>query len=373
MASTTKRDYYEVLGVERSASGDAIKSAYRKLALKYHPDRNPDDSEAEEKFKEASEAYSVLSDAQKRQRYDQFGHQGVGGAGAGGFNPQDFSDFSDIFGDFFGFGDIFGGGGRRRGPRRGSDLQYELEIEFQEAVFGKETEIQFPRVDSCGTCNGSGAKPGTQPRTCSTCGGRGQVYYQQGIFSVGRPCTACRGQGKVIESPCEECRGGGQVRRQRKMKINIPAGVDDGTRLRLTGEGEGGPNGGPAGDLYVLIRVKEHELFEREDHDLHCETGINVAQAALGAEIDVPTLEGDRKLKIPSGAQNGQRFRIRGQGVPHVNSGRRGDLIVHLRVLIPQKLSSEQKEHFEALRDLLPADHETQKKGFFDRVKDLFD
>lgn len=374
MASTTKRDYYEVLGVDRSASAEEIKTAYRKLALQYHPDRNQGDASAEEKFKEAAEAYSVLSDADKRQRYDQFGHQGVGGAGQGGFNPQDFSEFADIFGDFFGFGDLFGGGGgRRRGPRRGSDLQYELEIEFEEAVFGKETEIQFPRVDSCDVCHGSGAAPGSQPRTCPTCGGRGQVYYQQGIFSVGRPCSACRGQGRIVDDPCSECRGGGQVRRERKLKVNIPAGVDNGNRLRMTGEGEGGPNGGPRGDLYVLIRVKDHELFEREENDLHCEVPINVAQAALGAEISVPTLGGERTLKVPAGTQTGHRFRLRGEGVPHVHSGRRGDLIVELKVRTPEDLTDEQRGHFEALLGLLPSNHEAKKKGFFDRVKELFD
>ncbi len=372
MASTTKRDYYDVLGIDRSAAADAIKRAYRKLALEHHPDRNPGNQEAEDKFKEAAEAYSILSDGEKRRRYDQFGHQGVGSAASGGFNPQDFSEFSDVFGDFFGFGDLFGGG-RRRGPRRGADLQYELEIEFKDAVFGTETEIQFPRVDSCGVCRGSGAAAGSQPRTCPTCGGRGQVYYQQGIFSVGRPCSACRGQGRVIDKPCAECSGAGQIQRRRKMKINIPAGVDDGTRLRLSGEGEAGPSGGPSGDLYVLIRVHEHSLFDREDHDLHCEVPINVAQAALGAEIEAPTLEGPRPLKIPAGAQAGARFRIRGQGVPHVNSGRRGDLIVHLRVMVPEKLTADEKEHFEALLGLLPADHKPHKKGLFDRVKDFFD
>ena len=306
--SVTKRDYYEVLGIARSASDQEIKSAYRKLALKFHPDRNPDDPEAEEKFKEASEAYSVLSDSQKRGNYDRFGHQGV--RGATGFNPADFSDFADIFGDFFGFGDIFGGGGgqRRQRARRGSDLQYDLEVNFEDAVFGLNTEIQFPRVQNCDACEGSGAAPGSRPVTCTTCSGRGQVYYQQGFFSVGRSCPNCRGTGRTIENPCPTCNGAGQVRQSRKMKINIPPGVDHGTRLRLTGEGEAGPQGGPPGDLYVLLRVREHPIFERNNDDLHCEVPINIAQAALGAEIEVPTLEGTEKLKIPAGTQAVRNF-----------------------------------------------------------------
>lgn len=375
MSSTNvdKRDYYEVLGIDRGASGDVIKSAYRKLALKYHPDRNPGDTEAEEKFKEASEAYSVLSDDQKRQRYDQFGHQGVNGQ-SGGFNPQDFSEFSDIFGDFFGFGDIFGGGGGRRGRRRrGADLQYELEVEFKDAVFGMETEIQFPRTESCDKCSGSGAEPGTQPVTCPTCHGRGQVYYQQGIFSVGRPCAACSGRGQIIQSPCGKCNGRGSIRSNRKLKINIPAGVDTGTRLRLTGEGEAGPQGGSPGDLYVLLTVAEHPHFERDGQELHYEAAINFAEAALGATVKVPTLVGERELKVHAGVQNGSRFRIRGEGVAHVNSGRRGDLIVHVRVRTPEKLTSEQRKHFEALAELLPTDHEPKEKGFFDKVLDFFD
>jgi molecular chaperone DnaJ len=369
MSTVTKRDYYEVLGVDRAASADAIKSAYRKLALKYHPDRNPGDRTAEDKFKEAAEAYAVLSDAEKRSRYDKFGHEGV--RGQAGFNPQDFADFSDIFGDLFGFGDIFGGGRANR-PRRGSDLQYELEVEFEDAVFGMATEIQFPRVENCGSCSGSGAKPGTRPRTCPTCGGRGQVYYQQGFFSVGRTCSACSGVGRTIDQPCEECRGAGTTRKQRKLKITIPAGVDNGTRLRLSGEGEAGPLGGPPGDLYVLIRVRDHDLFHREGRDLHCEIAINVAQAALGAEITVPTLEGEQKIRIEPGTQSGSRFRLRGKGVPEVNTSRRGDLLVHVNVWIPEKLTKEQRKHFEALLGSLPAAEPPGKRGFFDRVKEFF-
>ncbi len=367
-----KRDYYEVLGVDRGAAPDVVKTAYRKLAMKYHPDRNPGDHGAEERFKEAAEAYSVLGDQDKRSRYDQLGHAGVSGSGQG-FDPQDFADFSDIFGDFFGFSDLFGGaGGGRRRARRGSDLQYELEIDFEEAVFGLQTEIQFPRLETCELCAGSGAKPGTSVRACATCGGRGQVYYQQGFFSVGRACSACRGVGRVNESPCEGCRGAGSKRQQRKLKINVPPGVDTGTRLRLTGEGEAGESGAPAGDLYVLLRVRDHPVFHREDHDLHCEVPINVAQAALGVEIRVPTLNEDEKLELRPGVQNGSRFRLKGKGVPHVNSHQRGDLVVHIKVAVPAKLSAEQRKHFEALLELLPADHQPSEKGVFEKVKDFF-
>ena len=367
-----KQDYYETLGVERGASPDVVKSAYRKLAMKYHPDRNPGNHEAEDRFKAAAEAYSVLSDDSKRQQYDQFGHAGMGGAGQGGFNPGDFADASDIFGDIF--GDLFGGGGGRgRRVRRGADLQYEIEVEFEDAVFGTKTEIKFPRSETCESCDGTGAKAGTQPRACGTCRGRGQVHVQRGFFAVSQPCSACRGVGKIIDEHCGSCRGGGTKRRQRKLKINIPAGVDDGTRLRLTGEGESGGPGGQPGDLYVLLRVKEHAIFHREDHDLHCEVPINVAQAALGAEIIVPTLEGDEKLQIKSGVQSGKRFHLRGKGVPNVNGGgRRGDLIIHLKVATPDKLTRAQREHFEALLGLLPTDHSPSEKGVFERVRDLF-
>ena len=367
-----KRDYYEVLGIDRGAAPEVVKTAYRKLAMKYHPDRNPGDRSAEERFKEAAEAYSVLGDQDKRSRYDQFGHAGVSGAGQGGFNPQDFSDFTDIFGDFFGFSDLFGGSGGRRRTRRGSDLQYELEIDFEEAVFGLHTEIQFPRLETCDLCSGSGAKPGTSPRACPTCGGRGQVYYQQGFFSVGRTCSACQGAGRVNEHPCDACRGAGSRRRQRKLKINVPPGVDTGTRLRLTGEGEAGGPGASPGDLYVLLRVRDHPVFHREDHDLHCEVPINIAQAALGADIQVPTLEGEEKLEIKAGVQSGSRFRLKGKGVPHVNSHRSGDLVVHIKVAVPPKLTSDQRKHFEALLELLPANHEPSEKGVFEKVKDFF-
>ncbi len=367
-----KRDYYEVLGVGRDAADQAIKSAYRKMALKYHPDRNPNNSEAEDKFKEASEAYSVLSDAGKRNRYDRFGHQGVASAGADGFNPADFSDFADIFGDFFGFGDLFGGGQRRSRARRGTDLQYDLEVDFEDAVFGMNTEIRFPRTEACGDCDGSGAERGTSPRTCPTCSGRGQVQYQQGFFSVSRPCSSCRGAGRIVERHCSSCRGEGRVRKQRKLKLNIPPGVDTGTRLRLSGEGEGGALGGPPGDLYVLLSVREHPIFERVNSDLHCEVPINVAQAALGAEIEVPALEGSEVLRIPPGAQSGNTYRIRHKGVAGVRDGRRGDLVIHIKVVVPAKMTTLQRQLFEQLLDELPADNTPTEKGIFEKVKNYF-
>ena len=368
-----KPDYYELLGIGRDAGEQEVKSAYRKMALKYHPDRNPDNPEAEDKFKLAAEAYSVLSDPQKRSTYDRFGHEGVSGM-AGGFDPSQFGDFADIFGDFFGFGDLFGGGGRRRRSRarRGSDLQYDLEIDFEDAVFGLNTEIQFPRTEACGECSGSGASPGSTPKACPTCQGRGQVYYQQGFFSVGRTCSSCRGEGQVVDRPCRACNGAGSLRRQRKLKVNIPPGVDSGTRLRLSGEGEAGTQGGPPGDLYVLLRVHEHPIFERDGNDLHCEMPLNIAQAALGTELTVPTLQGDHTLKVPAGTQTGSRFRLRHKGVPYVNSGRRGDLLIHIHVSVPEKLTRQQKKLFEELMDILPADNQPREKGILEKVKDYF-
>ena len=364
-----KPDYYEVLGVDREASDQDVKSAYRKMALKYHPDRNPGNPEAEEQFKLASEAYSVLSDSDKRGRYDRFGHDGLAGSAAG-FDPSQFTDFSDILGDLFGMGDFFGGAGRRTRARRGADLQYDLEIDFEDAIFGFNTEIQFPRSQPCDDCQGTGAAGGAQRRTCSQCGGRGQVHYQQGFFSVGRTCPRCRGEGSVVDNPCGACSGRGQVRKQRKLKVNIPPGVDGGTRLRLSGEGEIGANGGPPGDLYVLLQVKDHTIFERDGTDLYCDVPVNVAQAALGDEIEVPTLEGGEKVKIRPGMQSGSRLRLRGKGVPFVNSGRRGDLIVQVVVTTPTKLTQEQRRMFEKLRDILPIDNQPSEKGIFDKVKD---
>lgn len=366
-----KRDYYEVLGVERGADAKALKAAYRKLAMQFHPDRNPGDTTAEEKFKEANEAYGILSDDGKRARYDQFGHDGLRGAGGGGFDPSGFPDFADIFGDIFGFGGQTQGGRTR--ARRGADLQYDLEIDFEDAIFGLNTEIQFPRTEECEECEGSGAEKGTTTAQCRRCAGKGQVHFQQGFFSISRTCPECQGNGQVIRNPCKQCRGTGNTRKTRKVKINIPAGVDTGTRLRLTGEGESGGNGGPPGDLYVLLRVREHAVFERDETDLYCEVPVNIAQAALGAEIEVPSLEGGEELKIPAGAQTGQEFPIRNKGVPDVRgNGRRGDLVVRLKVVVPKKLSKEQREHFEALLELLPADNTPHEKGIFEKVKDYF-
>jgi len=367
-----KRDYYEVLGVSRDASDQDIKGAYRKLALKHHPDRNPGDPEAEEKFKEASEAYSVLSDPQKRATYDRYGHAGVQGAG-GGFNPDAFADFGDILGDFFGFGDLFGGGGRRRNrPQRGEDIRFDLELSFEEAVTGLAAEIQVPRMESCSRCHGNGAEPGSGPMTCPTCHGRGEVIYQQSFLSVRRTCGTCGGSGHVIRNPCIQCKGQGFQQTQRKLKVNIPAGVDDGTRLRVGSEGQPGPNGGPPGDLYVFLKVKEHPFFERREQDLHCSIPINVAQAALGCEIEVPTLEQPHKLKIPEGTQHGAQFRLRNKGIAHLNGGGRGDLYVHIEVKVPTRLTREQRKLFEQLRDTLPEDNTPSEKGLFEKVKDYF-
>ncbi len=372
MNPASKRDYYEVLGVDRGAGDQEIKAAYRKLALKYHPDRNPDDPEAEEKFKEASEAYSVLSDAQKRQIYDQYGHGGLQGGAAPGFSPDAFADFSDILGDFFGFGDLFGGGRRRSRVQRGEDLRYDLEVSFEEAAFGLNADIQVPRLEACDRCHGSGCEPGTSPTSCPTCHGRGEVIYQQSFLSIRRPCGSCGGAGQIIRNPCTKCRGQGRRQAHRKLKVNIPAGVDNGTRLRLANEGQPGPNGGPAGDLYVFLKVKEHAFFERHEHDLHCTIPINIAQAALGVELEVPTLEEPQKLKVPEGAQSGSQFRLRHKGLPNLNGGPRGDLIVHIDVRVPSRLTREQKKLLEQLRETLPADNAPTEKGLFEKVKDYF-
>jgi molecular chaperone DnaJ len=374
--NVAKRDYYEVLGIERNADEQTLKGAYRKLALRFHPDRNPGNEEAEEKFKEAAEAYGVLSDAQKRAAYDRFGHQGLTGAGGAGFDPSTFQDFSDIIGDFFGFGDLFGGaggGGRRRNrAQRGEDIRYDLEIDFGDAMRGMSADIQVPRLEQCGRCQGKGAEPEDGLTTCPICHGRGEVIFQQSFLSVRRTCNQCGGRGQIIRRPCKECRGDGYLRTERKLKITIPAGVDNGTRLRLASEGQHGANGGPPGDLYVVVRVKEHPIFVREEDDLHCKIPINVAQAALGTDVDVLTFDGLQTVKVPEGTQGGTRLRIKGLGVPHLNGHGRGDLYVHLEVRTPAKLSREQRKLFEQLRETLPVENEPQEKGLFDKVKDYF-
>jgi molecular chaperone DnaJ len=370
----SKRDYYEVLGVGKGASDQELKAAYRDLAKRFHPDRNPDDPHAEEKFKECSEAYSVLSDAQKRAAYDRFGHAGVQGAAGGGFNPEQFSDFGDILGDFFGFGDLFGQGGGRRRTRaqRGEDVRYDLEISFEDAMFGMSADLQVPRMERCERCRGGGSEPGSGPTTCPTCHGRGEILYQQSFLSIRRTCSTCNGSGQIIRNPCAECRGNGYKQVQRKLKVNIPAGVDDGNRLRLAGEGQPGANGGPPGDLYVFLKVKEHAFFERREADLHCTIPINMAQAALGCEIEVPTLEQSTKLKIPEGTQNGAQFKLRHKGVAVLNSSSRGDLYVHIAVKTPTRVSREQRKLLEQLLDTLPVDNRPAEKGLFEKVKDYF-
>lgn len=370
--ATTTRDYYEVLGVSRSASEQEIKSAYRKLAMKYHPDRNPGDKPAEEKFKEAAEAYAVLGDPDRRRRYDSFGHAGVSGPGAQGFDPTIFADFGDILGDFFGFGDMFSRRARG-GPRRGADLRYNLELSFEEALFGTETSIRFPRAEVCKACSGSGSAPGSGPTSCPSCNGRGQVTFQQGFFSVARTCGRCRGTGRVITTPCKDCRGEGQLAVERRLQIKIPAGVDTGSQLRMTGEGEPGALGGPPGDLYVLVRVEEHDFFKREGAELFCEIPITFPQAALGATVDVPTPDGGHaKLQIPEATQTGRTLRLRGHGVPHLGGRGRGDLQVVVRVIVPARLTAEQRKLLEQLGRTLPTlEVKDKDKSIFARIRDL--
>jgi len=368
-----KRDYYEVLGVQKSSSLAEIKKAYRQLAMKHHPDRNPGDKESEERFKEAAEAYSILADRDKRARYDQFGHAGAAGSPFGGFNSEIFADFEDILGSMFGFsmGDMFGGGrGRSRGgSRRGADLRYDLEISFMEAAKGAEKELRIPRLEGCTECSGSGSRDGRRT-TCRRCGGRGQVVRQHGFFTLSQGCGACGGTGQVVSDPCEACHGEGRKKEVRKIKVRIPPGVDSGTRLRITGEGEGGMTGGRSGDLYVVLIVEEHPLFHRDGADLRCAVPITVTQAVLGATIEVPTLDSDKPLDIPAGTQSGSTFCLRGKGMPELGGGH-GHLYVTTLVRIPERTNRNQKELFEKLRELEePAD--APSKDFFGRVKDIF-
>ena len=364
-----------MLGVQRGASEQEIKSAYRKLALQFHPDRNPNNPDAEEKFKEASEAYAVLADAEKRSVYDRFGHAGLGGVGAGGgFDPTVFQDFSDIFGEFFGFGDLFGTGrsGRRTRGQRGADLREDITIEFEEAVFGTEKKISYRRHENCDGCGGSGSAHGKTPTTCRTCGGRGQVRYQQGFFSIARTCPTCQGSGSIISDPCTKCRGEGRLVQQKAVEAKIPAGVEDETRIRFTGLGEAGMHGGPAGDLYLVLHVKDHPFFERQGNDLHCVVPISFTQAALGAEIPVPTLEAAQVLKIPEGTQSGTVLKVRGKGVPVLNGHGKGDLFVEVRVQTPSKLTRRQRELLEELQASTQVENKPERRSIIGKVKEMF-
>jgi len=374
--NATKRDYYEILSVSRDCDDAGLKSAYRKLALKYHPDRNPNDQEAEERFKEAAEAYSILSDPQKRAAYDRYGHQGLQGMGSQGFDPSTFTDFGDILGDLFGFGDLFGGAGRRAGgharAQRGEDLRYDLEMSLEDAIRGLCVEIQVPRMDVCSRCQGSGAEKVDGLTSCPMCHGRGEVVYQQSFLQIRRTCSQCGGRGQIVRRPCTQCRGERQVRTERKLKVTIPAGVDSGTHLKLAHEGQSGFNGGPAGDLYVVIKVKEHPIFERQGDDLLCVVPLNVAQAVLGTEINLLTFDGLEQVKIPDGVQTGSRIRLKNLGVPRLQGSGRGDLFVQVEVKIPGKLTREQRKLFEQLRETLPEENEPHEKGLLDKVKDYF-
>ena len=372
---TAKRDYYDILGVSRQADNAKIKAAYRKLALKFHPDRNPGDKEAEESFKEAAEAYEVLRDPQKRNIYDQFGHQGLEGTGFSGFGGFEdiFSSFGDIFEDFFGFGR---GRSSRNRTQRGADLRYDMNLSFMEAAFGTETEIQVEKAETCSICEGNGSEPGTGPDTCNQCRGTGQVSRTQGFFTVRSTCHACRGTGRVITHPCNECKGAGQIRTRKKVSVKIPAGVDTGDRIRLTGEGEAGFSGGPPGDLYVQIEVQEHRIFSREGRNLFCEMPLSFVDAALGGEIEVPTLDGRVKLKIPPETQTGKVFRLRGKGVTPVRGGGIGDLLCKVNVETPVRLSESQKQMLRELKKSLAegaGKHSPQETSWFQGVKDFFD
>ncbi len=372
--ATIKRDYYEVLGVAKTASGAEIKSSYRKLAVKYHPDRNPGDREAEEAFKEAAEAYAVLSDDDKRARYDRFGHQGVAGAaGAGGFDPTIFADFSDILGDLFGFG----GGARRGGGgpvvTRGADLRYDLTLSFEEAAFGTETTLRIPRLESCPDCKGSGAADGSQPVACKACGGRGQVRFTQGFFTVARTCPQCQGEGRVVENPCKRCKGAGLVEKERNIQVQIPAGVDHGARLRLSSEGEHGRHGGPPGDLYVMLSVRPHKFFQRDGTTVHGKVSLSYPQAVLGTSIEVDTIHGPASLDVPAGTAQGKTFRLRGQGIPRLDGNGRGDHVVTVEIEVPEakKLSDEEVQLLRRMAEISGRPVK-EERTLVDKLKNVF-
>jgi molecular chaperone DnaJ len=374
-----KRDYYEILGIPRNAPPEEVKRAYRQMALKHHPDRNPGNKEAEERFKEAAEAYSVLIDAQKRSVYDRYGQDGLRGEGFQGFSGFDssvFEDFEDILGNFFGFsfGDFFGAGGRRRGGRereRGRDLALEVEVSLEEAAAGADREIKLNRAEICPACRGSKRKPGTESAACPSCGGKGQMRYQQGFFTVARTCQKCQGHGEVISSPCNNCEGKGHVKEKRALRVRIPAGVSDGSRLRLVGEGEAGDEGMPGGDLYVVTRIRKHPFFEREESNLACQIEISSTQAALGARIEIPTLDGSEVLKIPAGTQPGETFKLKGKGVPDISGRRRGDLFVRVQVRTPENLPKEQKALLTKLAELRGENIETVDQNVIHKVKNI--
>jgi molecular chaperone DnaJ len=376
-ANVTKADFYEVLEVSRDASDQELKTSYRRLAMQYHPDRNPNNPEAEEQFKACSEAYQVLSDPEKRAAYDRYGHAAFQGGAGGGGNPfagaQGFQgDLGDIFGDLF--GEMFGGGGGRKASRvqRGRDLRYDLTLEFEEAVFGVEKEISIRRLEACDDCHGTGSANGKAPAACTQCGGRGQVRFQQGFFSVAKTCSRCNGTGQMITDPCPGCRGEGLQAKKHSILVKVPAGVEQDTRIRDQGEGEAGRFGGPAGDLYVILSVKAHKFFERDGDDLHCVMPISFPQAALGTELQIETLEGPATIKIPEGTQSGKEFKLRGKGVPHLNEHGKGDLVVEIRVATPSKLNKQQKELLRQLGETMQVENTPTSRGLFSKVKDIF-